>query len=193
MIAKLMIAAQACAALLLIALAFPSPSKAEALRRVIHGEATMLHLPRGMCDATGTLFGDHFINVVTDLAKMAEVRPIPLFSFMDCASIASTKRVDQPVVWGYFGYLRVGQADPKSFNQHSLNGILESKFGDTLHNETYKAVKVSSDAYMKDKDRTFTFGQIVRIQPNVADQFAHIARYYIDTKADGEDITLLVG
>ena len=46
---------------------------------------------------------------------------------------------------------------------------------------------------MKDKDRTFTFGQIVRIQPNVADQFAHIARYYIDTKADGEDITLLVG
>jgi hypothetical protein len=96
-------------------------AQATSFTRTIHGDVTTFYLPRGMCDATDTLFGDNLMFVLREKTKRIKDAPEPILVFADCISLDSFARTQSPRTWGYFGYARFPKQHRAVFNQKLFN------------------------------------------------------------------------
>lgn len=170
-----------------------SAAQAETFVRTIHGDVTTFHLPRDMCDATNTRFGDNLMSVLQDTAQRSEVVPNPILVFADCLSLRSSTRALQPRTWGYFGNARMPKQNPAQFNQKIFNDFLQSQQGKAAFKKGFKSGEKVTNESLKKRGQDFQIGQTMPIPPDSIDQYAHITRMISAVAINEQKATLVIG
>lgn len=170
-----------------------NPVKATTFVRTIHGDDTTFHLPRDMCDATGSFFGESLLKTLNTTAERNKLAPIPILVFAECTSLNSKERELTPRTWGYFGYSRSPKQNPTEFNQHIFNKYRQSSHGKGIFNAAVKLGADKTDQTLQEVGQTLSLGHTVQIQPDLVDEYGYITRMVIAVAVSGKKSTLMIG
>lgn len=170
-----------------------SAAHAETFQRTILGDVTTFHLPRNMCDATNTGFGDNLLATLRDTSQRSKAVAKPILVFADCMSLKSSDRAAQPRIWGFFGYAQLPKQDPSEFNQKVFNDFLQTQQGKSELSKGMEIGETVTNESLKARGNSFSLGQTMPIPSDLSDQYGYITRMVSAIAVNKQKATLIIG